>query len=545
MTYSIRSLVVAAAGLACATPIFAQEILQQIPGDAGNDRFGSRIVSADLDGDGVVDHVVTAPWAGAAMGGGVLARAGRVRAVSGADGATLWQRSGVVAEGRFGWAIAGVADTDGDGIEEILVGAPGLPGSTDPGSASLLSGADGATLWVALGTDPGGQYGFSVAGTAPILTDDGPGVVIGAPLEDAAGMDSGAVHLLAGDTGAVLAVVPGDQAGDNFGHAVGGVAPADMLTDDGPGVVIGAPFGGPDDEGTTTLYKHEDLTVAWSQTGDVNNDRSGVSLAVIGDVDDDGVADIAVGSEPVGDAAAPRAGRVLVISGADGSVLATHVADKPGTGFGRVVTAVGDVDADGVPDLGVSEPDSSGHLPGAGCVRIYAGSDGELLHRVYGGEAGAELGAALTAAGDTDGDGHGEVVVGAPGLSGSAFVISLGNWDNLRAGLPGVNGIPDLTGQSGGLGEEIRLTLTGARETTAAALVIGSATAIDPVHGVLSPLPDLVVDGLVTNAQGEVECVFEWPEGLLMGEKIYYQFRIVDAAAPGGESRSNALAGVL
>lgn len=237
-----------------------------------------------------------------------------------------------------------------------------------------------------------------------------------------------------------------------------------------------------------------------------------------------------------------------VVSGADGVELRSHTGVDPDAGFGRVVAAVGDVDGDGMPDLGVAEPFADATQQDVGCLLVYSGSDGTLLHRIFGDLGGSGFGSGLASAGDVDGDGRADITVGIPadGVSaGAVVVLSLGPWENLGAGLPGVNGIPDLTGQTGSIETDVELTLSGARGASAATLVVGYSTYVDLQHGVLSPMPDLVVNGLVTTSQGEVQLTFEWPEEAASGDKVYYQFRVLDPEAPGGESRSHAISGLI
>ena len=159
-----------------------------------------------------------------------------------------------------------------------------------------------------------------------------------------------------------------------------------------------------------------------SLDGNAGSELLGWSLASVGDVDFDGIPDVAVG--------APRAngtnGRVLVLSGADASVLFVVLGTDPGGHFGYSVAAAGDLDGDRVPDLIVGAPFANG----TGRVLLVSGAGGGTLATILGDQVGDRFGLAVDSAGDVDGDGLPDVLVGAPGAdpagadSGFARVVS-------------------------------------------------------------------------------------------------------------------------
>jgi hypothetical protein len=165
----------------------------------------------------------------------------------------------------------------------------------------------------------------------------------------------------------------------------------------------------------------------------------GASMAAVADLNGDGITDLIAGVPhhiavtDLGEIEI-NAGEAFVFSGKDGVVLfnlSDPTAEEDGK-MGAAVAGLGDVDGDGMPDVAVGVPgkDIGGEtgIPNVGLVYLFSGQTGALIrtlnHPEQGGaEAGAAFGSALANAGDVDGDGASDVLIGAPG-EGHIFVFS-------------------------------------------------------------------------------------------------------------------------
>ncbi len=293
-------------------------------------------------------------------------------------------------------------------------------------------------LWKFFGNSSGDSYGKSVTGLDDVNGDGVPDVAVGAPQSDYGGLDAGSVKIYSGLTGQLIRVFVGIP-GSNFGAAV---ASAGDVDGDGRGdIIVGAPF------------------------ARVN----GIQL--------------------VGEAVVISIARVQVLHRFKGAAYLDA--------FGTSVGSAGDVDGDGIPDIQIGATSFFQGL--RGYVRVFAGSDGSLLHDLRGAQAGDFFGTSLAEVGDQDGDGHDDLLIGAPQNNvgpGYALVIS-GRTGGLLRSLSGV-AANDQFGQSvTGLedldGDQIPELAVGAYRSDLGGLDAGSVTVYSGATG--APLRTMLGDG--------------------------------------------------
>jgi hypothetical protein len=323
----------------------------------GDDQYGSALAAAgDVDLDGIVDLVISAP--------GNPGGTDRVELRSGADGHLLQQWDGKAGAGtdeRFGAAVASAVDADVDGVPDVLVGAPGSGLLKIFSNVKLFSGATGTAIMVAPSTIPLVDFGASVC-FLPDQSGDGlPDVLVGAPGLTAGSNHPGQITALAGSSGAVLQTINGtlyqrlgtslrrtpDLSGDGLddvlvgadglphqieyrdGVTLGSFWGIDVPGDSSPAdpakacpyvapwgtwidllVATDAGQGGTTQNGAVILFDGFDASPQYIFKGSPG-EAIGTAVEAVGDTNGDGDADFAIGSR-IG--AAPALGRVVVMS---------------------------------------------------------------------------------------------------------------------------------------------------------------------------------------------------------------------------------------
>lgn len=267
------------------------------------------------------------------------------------------------------------------------------------------------TYHVLQGPDSSGCFGLTVSGVDDVNEDGFRDFAIGAPSECTVGpYPLSIVRIFSGLSGLQLREIPEPVAGSLFGTVVIGLRA--LETSGAPAIVIGAPAE-PEASGVGSgaAYVYNALTgqlirrLGLGGTG-TGFQELGRSIAAIGDIDGDGVGDLAIGAP---DVVGAGSGAVYVFSGADGSRIFKLTGALSNSKFGSSVLGLGDINADGHPDILVGDS-------GRGAVYAFSGLDYTQLFSVQG---GASFGASMAMVGDLDGDGLRDICVGAPFADGT------------------------------------------------------------------------------------------------------------------------------
>ena len=399
------------ASLAAAGTAGGQSLLYQDYGNGFDDNLGHAVAGgADIDRDGFDDLVVGAPYTDT----GGLTDNGAVRVISGRTGGVLFKRDGDRSGDRFGWSVAIAGDVNGDGWPDVIAGAPYASDSGgNPGLARVFSGKTGKALTTVYGDSTGDEFGFAVGGGLDWDGDGQADFVVGIPGYDWAPSvaDSGRVHVYSGASGASIGGFVDSTAGERAGTAVSGEGDFD-----GDGIndlVIGIPGGLHIPSGSTPKGKvYVEIDKGWgsySIYGDSAGDRFGESVATGLDVDGDGHDELLAGA-PGDDDGGADAGSVRLWNVHSGLPLHTWHGEATADQLGASVAACGDLDGDGVRDVLAGATEEGG---GTGRVQAFgSNSYVELLRLV--GDPQSRFGHAVADAGDFNADGVPDVAAGGP-----------------------------------------------------------------------------------------------------------------------------------
>jgi hypothetical protein len=527
--------------LVLASSARAQSFLRfSFVGQNAGDEFGTAINSAgDVNGDGHDDIIVGAPFAYALLG-----HPGGATIYSGMDGSILQVLVGTAPNQFFGLGVASAGDVDGDGILDALVGMSGN-GSTGlgpGGGARILSGQTGAVIWTFAGTTANDGFGQTLLSLGDVNGDGVADVAVGTAIGTTSTI-AGYARVFSGATGNIIYTKAGTFIGQRYGQAfsagdVNGDGIADLMIG-----AIGNNVNG-SNSGSAFVYSGTNGALLRTVHGMGANNKLGYSGCTVGDVNGDGFDDFIVGTFMTG------TGYARVYSGADGSVL-FHVTDGDvNDSFGHSVAGVGDANGDGTPDFAIAAPNSNVGGTLSGRVRVYSGVDASLL-REFVGTPGIHLGYCLNPAGDVNGDGLADLAIGAlvPGSSGQAGFAEI---VSICAAQPYGSGILPTQTLSmswilGGPGHESQggITLTGAVPAStgilAANLGQGLTTMLDvPVLVDLDPATLTLID-VVYGLNGGLDIPIDLRSAALAGVGIYAQAFELNPGAPSGVYASNGI----
>ena len=451
-----------------------------IHGAVEGGKAGSAVATAgDITGDGLADLLVGTPYAGGKgaaylVYGSTPGLGGNIDLAHFNGGTRGFTILGEDAADRAGWSVASAGDINGDGFSDLAIGASAAGGT---GNAFLYAGdtyivfgaasgfgdsidlaqvAQGSGGFVLRGTTPYGNAGAAVAAAGDLNGDRIDDLVIGAPFATVAGKQAGAAYVLFGQTGSFapvpsLAAIATGGAGfviagvADFDGSGWSVAPAGDINGDGfADLAIGAPYADPAGRNlagaTYVVFGHagafpETLDLGAVATGsggfiirgEASADQSARSVASAGDVNGDGFDDLIIGAREADPGGQASAGRAYVVFGAAGGFaagieLATIASgiggfaisgEAAGDRAGWSVAAAGDVNGDGLADLLV------------GAARARAGTGDSYL--IF----GADFTASLTQRGTT----KAETLTG----TATADAIAAGAGDDTLAGKGGAD----------------------------------------------------------------------------------------------------------
>jgi hypothetical protein len=341
-----------------------------------------------------------------------------------------WMADGEGAHHRFGYAVGAAGDVNGDGYDDVIVGGDQYKEFTGRVYVYLgsASGLQGNPAFLGTGEDVNNHYGYAV-GTAGDINGDGVVDAIAGAYHHANFRGRAYVYLGSSDGLAEPAsfVLNGEGPDDYFGRSV---ATAGDVNGDGYDDVIVGAQAYDTSTGRAYLYTGGPTGLSASPasvlTGEGPSDSFGQSVGSAGDVNGDGYDDVIVGAHSLSNGA----GRIYVYSGSGSGLEATPsfvaTGEDQGDRFGFAVGTAGDVNGDGYDDVIAG---AYGAREGRGYVYVYAGGTEGLAARptftATGEVAGDWFGHSVSMAGDLDGDGYDEIIVGARSHNGNTGRVYL------------------------------------------------------------------------------------------------------------------------
>ena len=489
----------------------------EAPGDAGGDNVYDIIVTAS-DGANETEQAVAI----------TVTDAYDPFELSTLDGVNGFTLNGIDADDQSGVSVSSAGDVNGDGYDDLIIGAryadPNGDGSAGetylvyggasaPGGGMLdLSALDGTNGFILNGIDAFDFSGFSVSSAGDVNGDGYDDLIIGAIWGDPNGGNSGETYVVYGGASAPGAggmldlsaldgtngfVLNGIDADDRSGRSVSSAG--DVNGDGYDDLIIGARYADPNGDGsageTYLVYGGAsapgggmlDLSALDGTNGFVLNgidadDRSGISVSSAGDVNGDGYDDLIIGAYRADPKGVGLAGETYVVYGgasAPGTNGMLDLSALDGTnGFvlngidaydrsGRSVSSAGDVNGDGYDDLiiGARFADPNGNdsgetyvvyggssAPGTGGMLDLSALNGANGFVINGIDANDSSGRSVSSAGDVNGDGYDDLIIGAHTAdpngvdSGETYVVYGGA---SAPGTAGVLALSDLDGSNG------------------------------------------------------------------------------------------------
>ncbi|HWO51631.1 MAG TPA: FG-GAP-like repeat-containing protein, partial [Ornithinibacter sp.] len=391
-------------------------------------RFGHAVAAAgDVNGDGLFDFIVGAPGYGQDAGRAYVFDIIK----SGFSPLDAGQ-----AFAQFGNSVAMAGDVNGDGFSDVIVGANHYEnGQISEGRAFVYhgsaSGPGPSASWTAESNQAFAEFGYAVASAGDVNGDGYSDVIVGAYAYDNGQDDEGRVSVYHGSANGLSSSpawrAESNQASSGFGYSV--ATAGDVNRDGYSDVIVGAYLydNGQTNEGRVFVYHGSATGLASSPAWTAESNQAiadfGIAVATAGDVNGDGYSDVIIGA-PSYDNGQDGEGRAFVYLGSSTGLRSspawTAEANVLSAQFGFAVGTAGDVNGDGYSDVVIGAPFLTNGASDEGGAFVYQGWEGGLAANpawnAEGNQAIANFGFAVASGGDMNGDGFSDVIVGAPVL---------------------------------------------------------------------------------------------------------------------------------